>query len=100
MSDVDIMPAPDLSSVTPPRSKWQEEFEAFQRLLPSLLADYAGRYVAIHNGQVIESGDDQVDVAMRAYAKIGYLPIHVGLVTTEPRPIIRIPTPRHPIFKE
>ena len=100
MSNTEIMPAPDFSPVLVPRSKWQQEYEAFTRLLPSLLATHAGTYVAIHNGQVVESGEDQLDVAMRAYAKIGYVAIHVGLVTTEPRPIVRIPSPRRLVANE
>jgi Family of unknown function (DUF5678) len=100
MSDTEIMPAPEFSSLRVPSSKWRDEFNAFQRLLPSLLATHAGKYVAIHNGQVVDTGDDQAEVAMRAYAKFGYVPMHVGLVTIEPRPIMRISSPRHPAASE
>ena len=52
------------------------------------------QYVAIHEGQVVESVSDQIEVAKRAYARFGYIPILVTLVTDRPRPVIRIPSPR------
>jgi hypothetical protein len=94
MNDTTILPAPDISAVPVPKSKWAKEYETFRQLLPSLLTTHRGEYVAIHNGQVVASGDDQVEVALRAYDKVGYVPLHVGLVTTEPPPVIRFPSPR------
>ena len=94
MNETDILPAPDVSATLKPRTKWQNEFEAFKRLLPSLLQTHAGKYVAIHNGEVVEFGDDEVDVAMRAYQKVGYVAMHVGLVSTEAPAPARIPSPR------
>jgi hypothetical protein len=35
--------------------------------------------VAIHEGQVVESGSDKLDIAGRAYARFGYVPIFVTL---------------------
>lgn len=56
---------------------------AFRRLLPGLLATRRGQYVAIHDGQVVESGDGNLAVARRAYARFGYVPIFVNPVTDE-----------------
>jgi hypothetical protein len=74
---------------TPPRSKWELEYQAFQRLLPQLLATHRGGYVAIHGGQVVDSGNDKLALAMRVLAKIGNVDIHVGRVTEDAEPIFR-----------
>jgi hypothetical protein len=50
--------------------------------------------VAVHQGRVISEGPDQVEVARQAYARVGYAPIYVGLVTQEPPRPVRIPSPR------
>jgi hypothetical protein len=92
MSEEVNFPAPELAPL--PENKLYREQRAFQRLLPDLMPSLRGQYVAIHNGQVVENGTDQLEVADRAYARFGYVPIYVGLVTDEPLPIIRIPSPR------
>jgi hypothetical protein len=73
----------------PARTKWDLEFQAFCRLLPQLLATHRGKYVAIHEGRVVDSGDDKLAVALRVLSKIGNTSIHVGLVNEEPEPISR-----------
>ena len=92
MNQIDTIPAPVLPNV--PEDKWHSEKRAFHRLLPSLLNSHKGEYVAIHEGKVVESGKDKLEVAGRAYARFGYVPIFVGLVTDEPQPLLRIPSPR------
>lgn len=74
----------------PQRPKGQQEYQAFLRLLPQLLGTDQGKYVAIHNGQVIDRDTDEVALILRVQAKVGYVPIYVGLVTTT-QPILRIP---------
>jgi hypothetical protein len=77
------VPAPDLS-------KGEREYQAFLRLLPELLATYRAKYVAIHNGQVVDSGPDDIALIQRVHACLGYVPIHVGLVS-DSLPLVRIP---------
>lgn len=94
MSVTETLPAP---AVLPPFAadeRWRQERAAFQRLLPKLLEDSVGQFVAIHNGQVVARGADKIEVAQQAYSQCGYVPIYVGLVTTSPPPVVRIPTPR------
>ena len=74
-----------------PLDKFERERLAFYRLLPSLLTTHRGQYVAIHNEQVVDSGANDVDLAERIWAKHGYVPIAVELVTDQPRPPVRIP---------
>jgi hypothetical protein len=90
----DIQAPPVLTPPPPPNDKWQREQQAFLRLLPSLLQTHRDKYVAIHEGNVVESGDELVDVAMRAYGRYGYVPIYVDLVTDQPQRPVRIPSPR------
>jgi hypothetical protein len=94
MSDVTTLPAPDLSQSVKTRTAWEEEQRAFLRLVPKLLVTHRGRYVAVHLGNLIADGPDQVEVAKQAYARVGYVPVYVGLVTDEPPPPARLPSPR------
>jgi hypothetical protein len=94
MSGAKSVPTYEVVLPTPPEDKWHREYRAFLRLLPELLNTHRGKYVAVHEGQVVGGGDEKIPVAMEAYARYGYVPIYVGLVTDEPRRIERIPTPR------
>ena len=77
------LPAPELS-------KGEREYQAFLRMLPELLPRYRGRYVAVHEGQVVDADADDVALVRRVHARVGYVPLHVGLVTDRP-PAVRIP---------
>ena len=89
MSKPTTLAAPVIELTTPPRTKWEREYQEFRRLLPHLLATHRGRYVAIHEGQVVDSGDDKLVVALRVLAKVGNVAVHIGLVTDEAEPISR-----------
>ena len=89
MSQPITLPAPVIELTAPPRTKWEPEYQAFQRLLPHLLATHGGQYVAIHEGHVVDSGDDKLALALRILAIVGNVAIHVGLVTEGPEPIYR-----------
>jgi hypothetical protein len=75
----------------PPPSKFEREHAAFLRLLPSLLATYRGKHVAIHEEQVVDSDVNDIALLLRVHGKYGYIPIYVSLVTDEPRRIERVP---------
>jgi hypothetical protein len=62
------------------------------RLLPGLLQTHRGQYVAVHDEQVVDSGDDERALASRVWGKFGHVPIHIGLVTEQPAPPARVPT--------
>ncbi|MEI4896673.1 hypothetical protein Q8G71_35880, partial [Klebsiella pneumoniae] len=66
----------------------------FRQLLSGLLSTHRGRFVAVHEGRVVESGDDKVAVARRAYARFGYVPIFVSRVAEPPNAPVRVPSPR------
>ena len=90
-SETATLPAPSIDWRPAARDKWQAEFEAFQRLLPQLLETHRGKYVVIHEGCVVGSGQDDLALALRFFAQHGNVPIHVGLVADEPEPVTRIP---------
>lgn len=72
-----------------PRTKFEREKRAFYRLLPSLRTTHAGLYVAIHEEQVIDAGNDQIEVALRVQRRVGELPVYVHLVGDDPSPSCR-----------
>lgn len=73
----------------PPPKKFEREKAAFFRLLPDLLATHRGQYVAIHDEQVVDSGPDQTEVAVRVLDRLGGGDIYVGLVSVGPPRIER-----------
>ncbi|MCI0381424.1 MAG: hypothetical protein L0215_27885 [Gemmataceae bacterium] len=68
---------------TPDLAKGEREYQAFLHLLPTLLPKYKDTFVAIHDGQVIDSDSDDIALIRRVHSRIGYVPIHVGLVTEQ-----------------
>jgi PHD/YefM family antitoxin component YafN of YafNO toxin-antitoxin module len=78
---------------------WQEEQlrpleperEAFQRLLPELLKTHRGRFVAIHDGQVIDTDTEKGALAQRVLAQ-SYGPVYIEEVREHPR-IYELPSP-------
>jgi hypothetical protein len=90
MSNAAATPIFEVQVPAPRLTKGEGEYRAFRRLLPTLLATHAGQYVAIHDGQVVDCDADDIALIQRVHARIGYVPIHVGLVV-EARPVERIP---------
>jgi hypothetical protein len=64
-------------------SKADREQLAFRRLLPQLLTqpEYVGQFVAIHEGRVVDHDANDIELVQRVHARVGYVPIHVALVT-------------------
>lgn len=91
MSDTLTSTIHEIHLTFPEPPKGEREHRAFLRLLPELLQTHRGQYVAIHNGQVVDAGDDRVAVVLRVWERHGYTPLFVGLVTEQSPPPIRIP---------
>jgi len=87
---VAALPAPVIET-PPPASKWEPEYRAFQRLLPELLKSYAGKYVAIHDEQVVDSDTNELALIGRVLQRVGNVSIHVGLVSERALPPLRVP---------
>lgn len=58
----------------------EREHAAFEQMLPELLKQYPGQAVAIHNGQVVGVGDDEMAVWEEARKKFQGAPIYVQIV--------------------
>jgi hypothetical protein len=74
--------------------KIKEEEEFYQAQLPDLLSNYQGRYIALHNGEVIDSDTDELTLYLRvrqSYPTIGVL---IKRVTTEPETTWHMRSPR------
>jgi len=71
---------------------WRE-MKAFEKLKPKLLKqpEYCGRVVAIHQGQVVAVGDDDMEVLGLVWDKFGDVPCYIEKVQPELR-TARIPS--------
>ncbi len=90
MSDMVTQTIFEVKIPPPEKSKGEREYEAFLRLLPELLLTHKGLHVAIHDGKVVDTDTDDIALIKRVHTRVGYVPIHVGEVTDQPR-VIRIP---------
>jgi hypothetical protein len=90
MSETALQPAFSVELPAQELPKGEREYRAFHRLLPKLLPTHRGKFVAIHDEEVVDSDMDDVALILRVQGKVGYVPIHVGLVTDTP-PLVRIP---------
>src|SRR5881628_236075 len=96
MKKIEVLPAPEARFPLPTQGKWEMEYRAFERLRPSLLRSHRDKFVAVHKGKVVDSGEDKVSLGLRVYAKFGYVPIYVGRVSAKPQRAVRMPSPRRP----
>ena len=76
------------------REKIRRETEAFNEQLESFLVMYPGRYVAIHNGQVIDHDPDLRTLHLRVFDRLGHTPVLLKQVTTEPERELVFRSPR------
>jgi hypothetical protein len=70
------------------------EYDAFEQKLPELMKQYAGKYVALHNGEVVAVGASRTDVLTAATQQYPGELIYARLVTDQPQPIPRITSRR------
>lgn len=94
MNDALEFPAPILDLKDESDPDWEREHRSFLSMRDSLQLTHAGQVVAVHNGQVVASGKDELAVAVAAYRKCGYVPIYVGPVEPEQERVVRVPSPR------
>lgn len=66
------------------------EHQAFQQMLPDLLADYGGHVVALYQGEVIGVGDDRMEVWQRARQQTNGAPVYVQTVS-QPSKVYKMP---------
>lgn len=66
------------------------EYDAFERLLPALLVQHPGKYVAVRGGAVVAVGGTEIDVLTAAHEQSPGTPVYTRLVTDQPQPVPRL----------
>lgn len=95
MQQPPVIEAPRIQLTGPARDpRWRAEYEAFLRLLPKLFGTHRDKFVAIHNGAAVAAVDSFKGAALEAYKHVGYVPLHVGLVSERSLSPVRLPSPR------
>lgn len=69
----------------------EREHSAFQEMLPTLLQQFPGQVVAIHQGKVIAVGDQRMDVWQLARQQVDGAPVYVQKVESPPK-IYKMPS--------
>lgn len=75
-------------------AEWRSERDAFFRMLPELLKSHANEFVAIYGQRVVAQGKTNVEVARDAFRKFGNVPMYIHRVSTEPKRVVRVVSPR------
>ena len=88
-SETATLPAPAVDWRPAVRNKWAR-VRAFQQLLPQLLDTHRGEYVVIHEGRVVDSGQDDLALRSASLRNTAMCPFMWGLVTDEPERVTRI----------
>ena len=76
------------------REKLESEIAAFESMHASLKEQYFSQFVAIHNGEVIDSDVDFAAVFLRVRARLGYVPVLIRMVGAKPQMELRFRSPR------
>jgi hypothetical protein len=80
--------------VNPARPAMEREQAAFEALLPQLLIQYEGQYVALHQGRVVDHDADRVALVIRLDQTHPDAVVLVKRVAAEPERVLRMPSPR------
>lgn len=70
------------------------ETEAWYRLPVEERKSYAGRFVAVHNGQVVDSDQDWLTLYLRVRERYGRQPVLITEGGDHPIPVYRMRSPR------
>ena len=59
---------------------FETEYEAFRKLLPTLMTTYEGQYVAIHHGAVVDADRSRSTLVHRFFERFGDVSVYIGYV--------------------
>jgi hypothetical protein len=76
------------------REKIRREMDAFREQHAELLEHFAGKYIAMHDGQVIDHDMDQRALHLRIFARLGHTPVLLKRVDHEPERDLIFRSPR------
>ena len=74
--------------------KISQESARFRAMHGKLYAKYAGQFIAIRDGKVLDHDADVAALHQRIYKRFGHAPILIAPVTAESMPEFRIRRPR------
>lgn len=60
-----------------------KEVTAFNQIPQLLIDQYYGQYVAVYQGNIVDSDFDEAELALRFYRTWGYVPVYIHRVGTE-----------------
>lgn len=60
-----------------------KEVSAFNQLPQSLIDEYYGKYIAVYQGNIVDSDVDDAELARRFYCTFGYVPVYIHKVGVE-----------------
>ncbi len=98
MLDIDnqVFEAPQLPVYKEPDDNWLREERAFFLQLPELLKTLRGKWVAMHNEQVVEIGDSMRQVLQQFCLRFPDKEVYIQLVD-EKLPVVKMSSPRTPL---
>ena len=64
-------------------AQFEQEVEAFERLLPTLRQQYEGAYVEVHQGQVIAHGQDKLELLRHVRQEHGRIVCYIEQVAAD-----------------
>ena len=71
--------------------EWEENRRAFWRMHSELLAQgYEGKWVAIHQGRVVDSDKNADTLLKRVRERFGYVPVYIQQVPPESLPVYKL----------
>jgi predicted transcriptional regulator len=76
------------------REKLEAEITAFELMHEDLKAQYLGNFVAIHNGQVVDSDEEFESLFLRVREQLGPVPVLIRRVGIKPQTEFRFRSPR------
>ena len=81
-TDINISAMPWLREDLEDAPFWKE-VSAFNQLPQSQVDEYFGKYVAVYQGNIVDSDNDEGELALRFYRTFGYVPVYIHKVGTE-----------------
>ena len=79
MSKTDVQDKPE-HAIEPVDLEFQEQKEAFNRIPPSALLEYRGRFIASRNGQIVDSDSNLAALTRRFFREHGDVPVFITKV--------------------
>lgn len=80
--DVNVSNVPWLREDIEEAPFWKE-VSAFNQLPQTMIDEFYGRYVAVYQGNIVDSDTDEGELALRFYRTFGYVPVYIHKVGTE-----------------